>query len=94
MKQSHYFLKTSKTVSADDVSINAKLLEQGGFVQKVMAGVYSYLPLGNRVLKKIESIVREEMDAIGGQEVFMPTLQPKENWQKTGRWHDRDDTHS
>jgi prolyl-tRNA synthetase len=90
MKQSHYFLKTSKTVSADDVSINAKLLEQGGFVQKVMAGVYSYLPLGNRVLKKIESIVREEMDAIGGQEVFMPTLQPKENWQKTGRWESLD----
>jgi prolyl-tRNA synthetase len=90
MKQSKYFLKTSKTVSADDVSINARLLEQGGFVQKVMAGVYSYLPLGNRVLKKIETIVREEMDAIGGQEVFMPTLQPKENWQKTGRWEGLD----
>ena len=86
MRQSKYFLKTTKTSSAEDVSVNAKLLEQGGFVAKVMAGVYSYLPLGLRVLKKIETIVREEMDSIGGQEVFMPSLHPKENWQATGRW--------
>ena len=86
MKQSQYFLKTTKTSPADDISINARLLEQGGFVQKAMAGVYSYLPLGLRVLHKIENIVREEMDAIGGQEVFMPSLQPKENWKATGRW--------
>jgi len=59
-------------------------------VQKAMAGVYSYLPLGDRVLKKIEKIVREEMDAIGGQEIFMPSLHPKENWLKTGRWHGLD----
>ena len=90
MKQSKYFLKTSKTKPAEDVSVNAILLEQGGFVQKVMAGVYSYLPLGLRVLKKIENIVRDEMDAIGGQEIFMPGLQPKENWQKTGRWEGLD----
>lgn len=86
MKQSKYFLKTSKTKPAEDVSANAILLEQGGFVQKVMAGVYTYLPLGNRVLKKIENIVREEMDAIGGQEIFMPSMHPKENWISTGRW--------
>src|SRR3989338_2251415 len=86
MRQSKYFLKTTKTSSAEDVSVNAKLLEQGGFVAKVMAGVYSYLPLGLRVLKKIETIVREEMGSIGGQEVFMPSLHPKENWQATGRW--------
>ena len=90
MKQSKYFLKTSKTKPADDTSVNAILLEQGGFVQKVMAGVYSYLPLGDRVLQKIENIVREEMDAIGGQEVFMPSLQPKANWEATGRWKDLD----
>ncbi len=59
-------------------------------MQKAMAGVYSYLPLGDRVLKKIEKIVREEMDAIGGQEIFMPSLHPKENWLKTGRWHGLD----
>ncbi len=86
MKQLNYFLKTSKTKPAEDVSINALLLEQAGFVQKVMAGVYSYLPLGWRVLSKIEAIVREEMNNAGGQEVFMPSLQPKENWVTTGRW--------
>ncbi len=85
MRQSRYFLKTSKNKPADDVSINARLLEQGGFVQKVMAGVYDFLPLGLRVLQKIENIVREEMDKIGS-EMFMPVLHPKENWQATGRW--------
>jgi prolyl-tRNA synthetase len=86
MKQSQYFLRTSKTKPAEDVSVNAILLEQGGFVQKVMAGVYDFLPLGLRVLQKIEDIVREEMNAIGANEMLMPVLHPKENWQKTGRW--------
>lgn len=85
MRQSKYFLKTSKTTPSDDLSINAKLLEQGGFVQKVLAGVYDFLPLGLRVLQKIENIVRSEMDKIGN-EMFMPVLHPKENWEKTGRW--------
>ncbi len=89
MRQSKYFLKTSKTVSADEVSVNAKLLEQGGFVQKALAGVYVYLPLGLRVLAKIENIVREEMDKVGN-EMFMPVLHPKENWEKTGRWSSLD----
>lgn len=87
MKQSHYFLKTSKTQPADDVSINAKLLEQGGFVQKVMAGVYTFLPLGMRVLRKIENIVREEMNNVSGQEMLMPAMQPKDNWLATDRWN-------
>lgn len=86
MKQSQYFLKTSKEAPKDDVSPNARLLEQGGFVQKNMAGVYTFLPLGLRVLAKIEKIVREEMNAIGGQEILMPSMEPKENWQITGRW--------
>ncbi len=89
MRQSKYFLKTSKTTPSDDISINAKLLEQGGFVQKVLAGVYDFLPLGLRVLQKIENIVREEMDKIGN-EMFMPVLHPKENWEKTGRWQGLD----
>ncbi len=89
MRQSKYFLKTSKTTSAEDVSVNARLLEQGGFVQKVLAGVYNYLPLGLRVLAKIENIVRLEMDKIGN-EMFMPVLHPKENWEKTGRWNTLD----
>ncbi|MEZ4179938.1 MAG: aminoacyl--tRNA ligase-related protein [Candidatus Doudnabacteria bacterium] len=90
MKQSDYFLKTQKTVSGEDTAVNAKLLEQAGFVQKVLAGVYSYLPLGMRVLSKIENIIREEMDAIGANEILMPAMQPKENWQKTERWDSLD----
>jgi prolyl-tRNA synthetase len=90
MKQSQYFSRTSKTAPKDDVSVNALLLEQAGFIHKEMAGVYSYLPLGWRVLKKIENIIREEMDAIGGQEILMPAIQPKENWQATGRWDSLD----
>ncbi len=86
MRQSNYFLKTSKNVSKDDTSVNARLLEQAGFVDKLMAGVYSYQPIGLRVLRKIEQIVREEMDAIGGQELLMGMLHPKENWVKTGGW--------
>lgn len=86
MRQSQYFLKTTKTTPKDDVSVNARFLEQGGFVQKVMAGIYSFLPLGFRVLAKIENIVREEMNDMGAQEVLMPALHPKENWLQTKRW--------
>jgi prolyl-tRNA synthetase len=89
MLQSKLFTKTSKEAPKDEPSLNAQLLEQGGFVQKVLAGVYSYLPLGNRVLRKIENIIREEMDEIG-VEIFMPSLAPKENWEKTGRWNEVD----
>ncbi len=70
----------------NEISANAKLLERGGFVYKTMAGVYDYLPLGLRVIEKIKQIVREEMNAIGGQEMLMTALQPKERWEKTGRW--------
>lgn len=86
MRQSQLFTKTSRSVSADEVSVNARLLTQAGFIEKEIAGVYSYLPLGWRVLNKIENIVREEMDAIGGQEVLMPSLHPKNNWLTTNRW--------
>lgn len=86
MKQSQLFTKTLKRNPKGEASINAILLERAGFVQKVMAGVYTFLPLGLRVLQKIEGIIREEMGTIGAQEILMPSLQPKENWQKTGRW--------
>lgn len=82
---SHIFAKTTKESSAESGSANADLLERGGFIHKTMAGVYSYLPLGTRVLRKIEDILREEMDTIGS-EVFLPSLAPVENWQKTGRF--------
>ncbi|MEK7189917.1 MAG: aminoacyl--tRNA ligase-related protein [Patescibacteria group bacterium] len=88
MLQSQLFGKTLKTVPKDEVSRNAELLIRGGFIDKLMAGAYSYLPLGYRVLNKIKNIIREEMDAIGGQELFMPALQPKALWEETGRWTD------
>src|SRR3989339_332457 len=86
MKQSLLFTKTSKTVSAEETSLNAQFLIKGGFVDKLSAGVYTMLPLGFRVYKKIEQIIREEINSIGGQEVFMPSLCPNENWKKTGRY--------
>jgi prolyl-tRNA synthetase len=91
MKQSNLFTKTSKDVPADEVSRNAEFLVRGGFVHKEMSGVFSYLPLGLRVLRKVENIIREEMNKIGGQEVLMSSFQPKENWEKTGRWEAMDD---
>jgi len=91
MRQSKFFTKTRKEASADEVSRNAELLIRAGFVHKEMAGVYSYLPLGLRVLRKIENIIREEMNKVGGQEVLMSSFQPKENWEKTGRWESMDD---
>lgn len=85
MKQSQLFGRTRKDISREEVSTNAQLLERGGFVEKLIAGVYSYLPLGLRVLRNIQQIIREEMDRIGGQELLMPALAPKELWQTTGR---------
>ena len=86
MRQSQLFTKTRKEASSEEVSRNAELLIRGGFIHKELAGVYSYLTLGLRVLKKIENIIREEMNKVGGQEVLMSSMQPKENWEKTGRW--------
>ena len=91
MRQSKLFTKTRREAPADEVSKNAELLIRGGFIHKEMAGVYSYLPLGLRTLQKIENIIREEMNAVGGQEVLMSSFQPKENWEKTGRWKSMDD---
>ncbi|MFA6515233.1 MAG: aminoacyl--tRNA ligase-related protein [Candidatus Paceibacterota bacterium] len=88
MKQSHLFTKTKKESPADEVSLNAELLIKAGFINKEMAGVYSYLPLGIRVIKKIENIIRQEMNAIGGQEMKTSIFQNKEIWEKSGRWSD------
>ena len=72
MRQSQLFTTTLKEAPKDEVSINAQLLERGGFVYKNSAGIYTQLPLGWRVIQKIARIIREEMNAIGGQELFMP----------------------
>jgi len=87
MKQSDLLTKTVKENPKDEVSLNAKLLTRGGFVDKLNSGIYTYLPLGLRVLNKIRQIVKKEMDNIGAQEVLMPSLLPKDNWEKTGRWN-------
>ncbi len=88
MRQSKLFTKTRKEVPADETSKNAELLIRGGFIHKEMAGVYSYLPLGLRVLKKIEGIIRDEMNRVGGIEMKTSILQDKEIWEKTNRWSD------
>ena len=86
MKQSQLFTKTERFAPKDEETVNAQLLCRAGFVEKLMAGVYNYLPLGLLTLRKIEEVVREEMNKIGGQEVLMAMLHPKENWQTTGGW--------
>ncbi|MDD4531733.1 MAG: His/Gly/Thr/Pro-type tRNA ligase C-terminal domain-containing protein [Candidatus Pacebacteria bacterium] len=87
MKQTDLFAKTFKETPRDEVSLNAQMLIRGGFVDKLGAGIYTFLPLGLRVIAKIEKIVREEMDNIQGQEVLMPLLLPKDSWEETGRWN-------
>lgn len=89
MRRSNLFTKTSKTAPADEVAKNAQLLIRAGFIHKEMAGVYAYLPLGLKVLENIKQIVREEMNAIGGQEVMMTSLQPRDIFEKTDRWDDK-----
>jgi len=86
MRQSRLFTKTRKEAPADEIAKNAQLLIRAGYIHKEMAGVYSYLPLGYRTLRKIETIIREEMNAIGGQEIQMATLHPSEKWKQTGGW--------
>ena len=90
MLQSKLFTKIERNAPKDEATVNAQLLTRAGFVSKLMAGTYSYLPLGLRVLRNIENIVREEMDAIGGEEVSMAMLHPKSIWKTTGGWDNID----
>lgn len=86
MRYSKSFVRTLKSAPSSAETINHKLLVQGGYVRQVMAGVYTYLPMGLRVLNKISQIVREEMNTIGGQEVLMPLMHPSRLWKQTGGW--------
>jgi prolyl-tRNA synthetase len=88
MRQADLYTKTRKTPPKDEVAKNAKLLIKGGFIHKELAGVYSYMPLGLRVLKKIEQVIREEMNKIGAQEVLMSSLQDPAIWKRNDRWRD------
>ena len=88
MRQSQLFTKTRKEAPSDEVAKNAQLLIRAGYIHKEMAGVYSYLPLGLRVLNRIVEIIRGEMNAIGGQELHLTALQDPEPWKASGRWND------
>ncbi len=88
MRRSQLFVKTRKEIPADEEAKNAQLLIRAGYIHKEMAGVYSYLPLGLKVLENIKQIVRQEMDAIGGEEMVLSTLQHPQIWQSTDRWDD------
>src|SRR3990170_1158706 len=85
MRYSKLFGKTIRQVSGEVETASHRLMLKAGMIHPVAAGIYSYLPLALRALKRVEHIIREEMDAIGGQEVQMPALQPLELWQETGR---------
>lgn len=84
-RASQLFLPTLREAPADAEALSHKLLVRGGFIRQVSAGVWTFMPLGWRVHRKIEQIIREEMDAIGSQEMLMPVLTPVELWEATGR---------
>lgn len=87
MRMTQAMVPTLRSVPAEAEIISHQLLLRAGFIRKTAAGMYNYLPLGKRVLTKIETIVREEMDAAGGQEILMPITQPAELWIESGRWN-------
>lgn len=91
MKYSKFFGKTRYDAPCDADSVNARLLTQAGFADKMAAGIYHILPLGQRVMKKIYNIIREEMDGVGGQELMLPALHPIDVWETTGRTVTMDD---
>src|SRR6266516_4341603 len=85
-RTSHLFIPTLKEAPADAQVASHKLLVRAGFIRQLGAGIYDYLPLAKRSLTKIEAIIREEMNAIGGQEFYLPALHPAEIWKESGRW--------
>lgn len=91
MRRSKLFTKTQREISKEAVSVNHQLLVRGGFIDQLQSGVYTLLPLGLKVHRKIEGIVRRKMEKVQGQEILMPALHPAENWKKTGRWESLDD---
>lgn len=88
MRTSQYLLSTLKETPADAVVISHQLMLRAGMIRRLASGLYTWLPLGLRVLRKAEAIVREEMNAAGALEVLMPAIQPAELWQESGRWEE------
>ena len=88
MRTSRFFLATLKEVPADAEIASHQLMLRAGLIRQVAAGIYNWLPLGHRVMRKVEAIVRQEMDAAGAQETLLPAVQPAELWRESGRWDD------
>lgn len=88
MRLSRFFGQTLREAPSESDSASSQMLVRAGYVRQLAAGLYSYLPLAHRSLRKIEQILREEMDAIGGQEMCMPVVHPAEIWQESGRWYE------
>jgi prolyl-tRNA synthetase len=86
MKASQFFISTLKEAPADAEVVSHQLMTRAGMIKKLGAGIYSYMPMGLRVIRKVEAIVREEMNRAGAVELLMPVVQPAEFWQETGRW--------
>ena len=86
MRASRYLIATQKETPADAEIISHQLMLRAGLIRKLASGLYTWLPAGLKVLRKVEKIVREEMDKSGAQEVLMPAIQPAELWQESGRW--------
>jgi len=87
MRYSEMFLPTTKETPSDAEILSHQLMLRAGMIRKLAGGIYSYLPLGYRVIRKVEQIVREEMNRAGAQEVFLPAVQPAELWMESGRWN-------
>lgn len=87
MRYSQFFLPTGREVPSDAEVVSHQLMIRAGMIRKLTSGVYSYLPLGYRVIQKVEKIIREEMNSAGAQEVYMPVVQPRELWEESGRWN-------
>ena len=86
MRYTQYLLPTLKETPGDAEVVSHQLMLRAGMIRKVAAGIYDYLPLGLRTIRKVENIIREEMDRAGAMEVLMPMVVPAELWQETGRW--------
>jgi len=86
MRYSKFIGRSLREVPKEAEALSHRLLLKAGYIDPLMAGVYTFLPLGWRVMRKIEEVIREEMEGIGGQEILMPTLQKKEQWLESGRW--------
>ena len=86
MRASHFFISTLKEAPADAEIISHKLMVRAGMIRRLGSGIYAYMPIGLRVIQKIENIIREEMNKAGAIELLMPIVQPAELWQETGRW--------